>query len=1051
VPFRQHLRYLTRLGLVAVAYYGAAKLGLATGFLKGNVTAVWPPTGLALAVLVLYGVGLWPAVALGALLVNGLSGPVPVIAACGMAAGNTLEAVLGAYLLRRCVGFRPSLLRVRDVLGLAGLAAGLSTLVSATVGVASLWAAGIVPSHAVMTTGRVWWGGDALGDLVVAPALLLALGTPRLRRRLAHNLARDTEGLLLLAVVVASTIFAFYVSGYPYAILPVVAWAAMRFGPKGAAATALVVSGIAVYATAGGIGPFASAVSSDGLLVLDAFLAVVALTALVLSAVVSERDEVQAALRASNDELEAKVAARTSELEATEGRFKALVEGIPDFAIYMLDPEGRVLSWNTGAERLMGYAADEIVGHSFARFHRPEDVEGGTPARALQLARSIGRFEEEAWRVRADGSAFWARVVVTPLVKNGTLVGFAQVTHDVTAPREAQTALHQVVAELADAQRVAHIGSFRVDVLAGEVAYWSEELFRILGLDPAVFQPSFGALVERVHPDDRARVDAAVGAGFQESGQFNVEARIVRDNGQIRVVAASAHVKRDAEGQPRYMVGVCQDVTDRKAAEDALTHAAAHDGLTGLPNRTIVLDRLSVALARRDRVPGQTAVFFVDIDRFKRLNDKFGHAAGDQVLVEVARRLEAGVRPGDTVARFGGDEFVMVCENLNAEGIAAMAPRLMSMVAHAISVDGEKVTPTASIGIAVSDADGRAGETASSLVSNADAAMYKAKKRGRARFEIFDSDMRAAVENRLETESALRRALDGNEIVVYFQPVIDLATGRAVGAEALARWAHPTRGLVLPDEFIPLAEESGLIVQLGASVLMSACEQVADWRRLSPALATLEVAVNLSARQLLHPTMIDTVRQALGQSGLAPHALCLEITESVLLDDADLAASVVNKLKSLGVRIALDDFGTGFSSLTYLKRLPVDVLKIDRSFVQDLGASRGDAAIVAGVIDLANSFAMSTVAEGVETAAQARELATLGCGRAQGYLWSKPVPAADALEYMRSLLGIDFAFAKQERTRGQRVTCEGGSNCIGETRSRARPLVAEHACIPRAW
>jgi EAL domain-containing protein (putative c-di-GMP-specific phosphodiesterase class I) len=324
----------------------------------------------------------------------------------------------------------------------------------------------------------------------------------------------------------------------------------------------------------------------------------------------------------------------------------------------------------------------------------------------------------------------------------------------------------------------------------------------------------------------------------------------------------------------------------------------------------------------------------------------------------------------------------------------------MSMISEPTVVDGEQVAPSASVGIAISESTPGAGDNAGSLLRDANAAMFKARDRGRSRFEVYGDDMRAAVEARMETESALRRALDHGEIVVHFQPIIELATGRPVGLEALARWAHPTRGLLLPNQFIPLAEETGLIVQLGAQVLEQACLHLADWRKIAPALSNLQMSVNLSPAQLLHPDVVTTVRCALARAGLPPDALCLEITESVLLEDASLAAAALDTLKSLGVQVALDDFGTGYSSLTYLKRLPVDVLKIDRSFVSGLGSSADDAAIVSIVIQLAQAFAMSTVAEGVETASQARDVEALGCARAQGYLWSKPQPAAKTLRYL---------------------------------------------------
>ena len=867
VEVRRH--DLVNIVLLAAAYYLSARLGLSTGFLKGNVTAVWPPTGLALAVLIVFGTRLWPGVAIGALLVNGLS-DVPFPAACGMAVGNTLEAVVGATLLRRSGPFSPSLSKVRDVLALVVLAAGVSTLVSATFGVASLWAAGVLADGEIWSTWRVWVLGDAVGDLVVAPALMLMLGTPRVH----HTLAGRLERLLLLTGVVATTSFAFYrAAGYPYLILPLVTWAAVRFGPRGASAAIVAVSAVAVVATADGHGPFAAATSTDALWMLDTFLAVVAVTALILAAVVSERDEVQKALRDAN----------LADLRASEERFRMLVDGVSDYAIFILDVEGRVVSWNAGAERIKGYAAHEIVGQSFARFYTSADVEAGKPGEALQIARTDGRFEDEAWRVRADGSRFWASVVITPLRKDGEVVGFAKVT---------------------------------------------------------------------------------------------------------------------------------RDITERKLAAEMLAHQAAHDVLTGLPNRTLLVDRVTHALARRARHPCPTSILFLDLDRFKLLNDSLGHAAGDQLLIEVGRRLVAGTRPGDTVARLGGDEFVVVCEDLDRHGAAAMAKRLASFVESTVTLDSNEVTPTVSIGIAVSSTYNDGRDTADSLLRDADAARYKAKDRGRARFEMFDAAMHDDVQARLETENLLRRALERDELVVHFQPIVDVATGKVGAVEAVARSPHPTRGLLPPCEFIAIAEETGLIVALGTSVLATACAHVARWRALHPELASLGVSVNLAARQL-SPDLIDIVREVLAETGLPADALCLEITESVLLEDGESAAEVLTALKSLGVRIGVDDFGTGFSSLTYLRRFPVDVIKIDQSFVAGLGTSREDRIIVSGVIDLASALGIATVAEGVETSTQLEELKGLGCEQAQGYLWSRPVAECELLAWIGSIERTNGAPVRQ--------------------------------------
>jgi diguanylate cyclase (GGDEF)-like protein len=429
-------------------------------------------------------------------------------------------------------------------------------------------------------------------------------------------------------------------------------------------------------------------------------------------------------------------------------------------------------------------------------------------------------------------------------------------------------------------------------------------------------------------------------------------------------------------------------VIERKRAQERLAHQALHDPLTELPNRALFLDRLALALARLRRRPATLAVLFADVDRFKVVNDSLGHDAGDRLLVALARCLREVLRPGDTLARFGGDEFAVLCEDVEPGAVEGIAGRMMDSLAEPFAVSSGEVFATMSVGIALaSDPD----ERPASLLRDADAAMYLAKDRGRARFELFDEAMRDRSIERLVMENALRRAPERGQLRVLYQPIVRLDDGAFIGAEALVRWAHPDRGLLEPAQFIPLAEDTGVIVAIDRWVLAEACREAATWvgNGNRPA-----VSVNLSARDLPRPDLVDAVAGALAESGLDPDRLWLEITESVLMDDADMAVEALGRLRGLGLHLSVDDFGTGYSSLSYLRRFPVDSLKVDRSFVAGLKEDTGDAAIVEAVVSMAHSLHLSVIAEGVETDAQLTRLRGLGCEAAQGYYLAVPVPAS---------------------------------------------------------
>ena len=417
---------------------------------------------------------------------------------------------------------------------------------------------------------------------------------------------------------------------------------------------------------------------------------------------------------------------------------------------------------------------------------------------------------------------------------------------------------------------------------------------------------------------------------------------------------------------------------------------ALHDPLTGLPNRALLADRIAQAIARGLRMEGRVTVLFLDVDLFKVVNDSLGHAAGDRILVELSRRLRQIVRPGDTLARFGGDEFVIVCEDVPEDEVSALVDRAMNALADPFDYEGRAVTISASIGIAV------AGDAtdADTLVRDADAAMYRAKSAGRNQAVVFDQGMHEEAAARLEAESGLRRALDQGELRVYYQPVIDMDTQLTVGFEALVRWRHPQLGLLSPDQFIAVAEETGLIVPLGAWVLKRALAETAHWRATLPGAEDLWIAVNLSARQLRATHLLPMLADALASVGLPPSAVRLEITESVVMDEIGRTIDVLTAIRDLGISLAVDDFGTGYSSLSYLKRLPVSTIKIDRSFVEGLGDTDASAAaLVDAIISMARALDLEVVAEGVETFGQMQILRQLGAGLGQGYVWSAPMDA----------------------------------------------------------
>lgn len=528
--------------------------------------------------------------------------------------------------------------------------------------------------------------------------------------------------------------------------------------------------------------------------------------------------------------------------------------------------------------------------------------------------------------------------------------------------------------------------------------YMSPQVEAMLGYAPEEWLVDRAFFVKLLHPEDRERV-LAENKRTNESGQpFCMEYRLIARDGRTVWVRDEAMLVRDDEDRPLFWQGVMTDVSERKALEARLRHQSLHDPLTNLPNRALLIDRLRHALAHAERRGEKVAVLFMDLDNFKHVNDSLGHEAGDQLLVEVAGRLRECIRAEDTLARLGGDEFVILLESLDYEEHAAiMAQRIAQVLRSPIVVDSYEVFVTSSIGIAFGSA---ARDRPEALLREADAAMYQAKNGGKNRHTVYHPDMSDFSTQRLTLERDLRWALERGEFVVHYQPMVLIGSSEIVGMEALVRWEHPVRGLLAPSEFVALAEETGLIMPIGRWVLGEACRQVRWWQERNSNDLHLGVYVNLSARQFHDHGLVEEAASIIVDTGLDASCLVLEITEGTAMEDAPSTMVTLHALKNLGVKLAIDDFGSGYSSLSYLKRFPVDVIKVDRSIVEGLGQDRGNSAIVAATITLAHALGLKVVAEGVETEEHFAELRALGCDFGQGYYWWGPSPADEAAELL---------------------------------------------------
>ncbi len=830
---------LAVIAALAAVYVGAAKLGFALAYVHPSATPLWPPTGISIAALLLFGPWAWPGIFIGAFVANvWISGA--IAPSLGIALGNTLEAVVAAWLVTRFAGGSHAFERARDIFRFAGLAAAASTLLSATIGPTSLCLAGLARWADFWSIWFTWWLGDASGALLVAPLLLVWFQKPAE----AADRKPRLDAVLLLAGVLVTGAFVYGGLGpagtqdlpLGFLSLPFLVAIAFRFGVREAVTANAILSAVAIWGTLRGTGPFHRPDANQSLLLMQSFTAVVTLTIAALAAVVAERRRV------------------TQALALLESAVDSSVEGVVILASGATPSRPRIVFTNEGFRKLTGLSSEEALGGTL-------DLLDVTPRDVMASARrafAVGEaFEREMLATRKDGS------------------------------------------------------------------------------------------------------------------QYTLEMEIMPAPGR---------------GASQYWVVILRDVSERRLHVAALEHQALHDSLTGLPNRLLLEDRLEQSIRAAEREGGSLAVLLIDLDRFKDVNDTCGHAAGDALLAQVGPRLRGVLRSVDTIARVGGDEFVVLLPaGGRAEDVGRSAEKILETLEAPFAVEGLAAEVSASIGIALYPEHGADGLR---LLRAADAAMYMAKRSSKA-YSVYSAGDDAFQKRRLVLLEELRRGIEAGELFLAYQPQVDMRTRQVSHVEALVRWRHPERGLVLPDEFISGAERIGLSRRLTDWILERALGQARRWQAEG---LTLPVSVNASTRILRDTSFAARVRTLLEELRLAPELLTVEITESLMAEPLD-ALATLQELRAAGVRLSIDDFGVGALSLLTLKQLPVEEIKIDKSFVLQMTTEKMDAAIVRSIIDLAHHLGCRVVAEGVESAEAWERLSALGCDLAQGDYVCPPLEA----------------------------------------------------------
>ena len=955
---------LPLIGLGAAAFL-AAIFGLNLSGQPRHIPILWLPSGIVLSSLLLTPRKKWLPTFLVftlAIFLAFLVEDYAIGAVTGFTFAYTAEALLVALVAQWIIGQKTNIFSLKQM-GIAVFTIGTLMLLTALLGATVAY---ISDQSPFLNTWLAWALADGIGILILVPIVMAwsvekpSFGT--IRRRTV------IETVSVLTLMVVSTWLVFFsipkVSGYllslPFVAYPFLFWAVFRLGTFGAASASSLLAIVALWSAIQGYGPFSSIEASfdSRILSVQIYLLTSTLFAWMVVALINERKIAEKAWQSS------------------ERHLRSILHNAPVF-VGQIEPGG-IMSFNNWSEQ---NAVEPF------RFFAPLTAESESLlSDAIKISRSTGKPWQAEVSGHIAGKQTWYEVQLNPILADGRVESIILTANEITERKFAEEALRESEERFSIAVRGANDGIWDWDLVHKKI-YFSLRWKRMLGYSENEISDSPDEWMGRIHPDDTKQVKNDLNAHIEGfTPHFVSEHRIMHRSGSYRWVLVRGLSVRVPGFKPHRLAGSLTDITARKTTEERLLHDAMHDILTGLPNRAYFLDQLKRSIERLKRHSDYwSAVLFIDLDRFKMVNESFGHVAGDELLIEIARRLEITLRPEDTVARFGGDEFAILLDDIKSEDDAIrVADRVRETMNLPFYIQDQEIFTTASIGIVVNVGN---YERAEDLLRDSDTALYEAKANGRGRYQTFDANIRLRNLALLQLETDMRRALERQEFEVFYQPIVSLPSGTISSMEALVRWHHPERGLILPSEFIPHAEESGLIVPLNDWVIRTACNQLHEWLPINP---DMRVSVNLSARQLQNPNLPEQFQHILAESEIEGRSLILEFPESAAMENFDLTIRILTEIRAMGIQISLDDFGMHYSSLDYLKRFPVNTIKIDKSFIWNIPEDGEDAAITRTIISVGHLLNKLVVAEGVEFPRQLDFLHQHQCDGVQGFLYSEP-------------------------------------------------------------